>query len=887
MQARFSRHPLDHRRRELYKDRPKPVPFRQALSDAPRCFFCCALVAALGASVSAGGERLVYSNTTGGKTFPAPAGFIVSDDILTSGVSGCSLSRYSFMVTGNADGNGTGGFSVEHALYDGCPGQGGRVISGTWGRTELPDEGIHVVSFEVPPDSDVSLPETFWIGLKFDRNGAGWVGGNPALEGFTNSTFGDPLFSCWTPLGGGFPLSPWGGFNAEVYVRGTCAATFRGYHAQDNRIGTFPTSEGVRIAEDLQLSVDHCRLRAYEVTFRGTGQLDVDLRTVDGLNNGLPADVLPGTHLAFSGSTNRLQVARKDFPNPIPVPQRLWLTIQTDTSIVTPTVVRNPVQAGSTDGQYAVFRDGVWQRVDFTGLLRGSAFEISLICDGAAPVGACCDMFVTDENGESVCRDVAEMNCPFPPPGTSLLPKWRVGDTCASMPFDPPCGRAACCGADGVCANLTENQCNVNGVSWSRGKYCDNPEIACEFVCVPSAEDCTLPHQSRGCADPFCCRAVCSLPFEDFCCEVEWDEGCVAVTSEVCAIPPSNDECAPIGDLEGARLISVPGSVESDGIHATENPGDPGFCCHTQQPGAPGVGTVWYKFIATDTSVKIATCGSAPPAVDSLVRVFAVGNPKSDETSCNTLLPIGCNDDQGGVCGFSSRNSQLCLHDLIVGDPYYIMVASKSEETRGRYRLDITSPCNDPPPPVCPCPVGSVRWVLPQSGIIDARRPHPANDLTMAEGISIFTAETPREADRAECWSVCGSPDLPPGNTIADLFETNGVMTSLVLQHAITPGTSTLIAYTDGSGAVTRGVFTSHPGNVNADQIADAQDVFWVVGLLSGLVELPFDLASGDINRSGRITSLDILEEIDLLNGAGSFQAWNQTPRPIEPSSCP
>ena len=37
---------------------------------------------------------------------------------------------------------------------------------------------------------------------------------------------------------------------------------------------------------------------------------------------------------------------------------------------------------------------------------------MSITCNGEPPIGACCDMYLTDENGEAVCRDVPQVNCP-------------------------------------------------------------------------------------------------------------------------------------------------------------------------------------------------------------------------------------------------------------------------------------------------------------------------------------------------------------------------------------------------------------------------------------------------------------------------------------------
>jgi hypothetical protein len=42
-----------------------------------------------------------------------------------------------------------------------------------------------------------------------------------------------------------------------------------------------------------------------------------------------------------------------------------------------------------------------------------------------------------------------------------------------------------------------------------------------------------------------------------------------------------------------------------------------------------------------------------------------------------------------------------------------------------------------------------------------------------------------------------------------------------------------------------------------------------------------------DIDRSDLCAPADILEEIDLLNGAGQFSVWNGTTKPVTAGICP
>ena len=82
---------------------------------------------------------------------------------------------------------------------------------------------------------------------------------------------------------------------------------------------------------------------------------------------------------------------------------------------------------------------------------------------------------------------------------------------------------------------------------------------------------------------------------------------------------------------------------------------------------------------------------------DSLIQAFAVGDPTSEETACNSLSPIGCSDDVLG-CASGGRNGEMCLTNLTPGDMYYVMVAAKTQEASGyAYKLSVNSPCSATP----------------------------------------------------------------------------------------------------------------------------------------------------------------------------------------------
>ncbi len=94
-------------------------------------------------------------------------------------------------------------------------------------------------------------------------------------------------------------------------------------------------------------------------------------------------------------------------------------------------------------------------------------------------------------------------------------------------------------------------------------------------ACVPGAGPCNEAHGTPGCEDPNCCKIVCDL--DSFCCEVEWDPGCVdlAIGAGCAAAPP---DCPPGGALElthsASQTITPFNSVACSpdgGLTTTEN----------------------------------------------------------------------------------------------------------------------------------------------------------------------------------------------------------------------------------------------------------------------------------------------------------------------------
>lgn len=91
----------------------------------------------------------VYCNTlSSGWWQPPPIDpdDVVADDASLAAVAGCELDRYVLKVNGNADGLGSGSYTVNAALYTMCPGVNeASLIPGSECQVTLPNEGPALV----------------------------------------------------------------------------------------------------------------------------------------------------------------------------------------------------------------------------------------------------------------------------------------------------------------------------------------------------------------------------------------------------------------------------------------------------------------------------------------------------------------------------------------------------------------------------------------------------------------------------------------------------------------------------------------------------------------------------------------------------------------------
>lgn len=182
------------------------------------------------------------------------------------------------------------------------------------------------------------------------------------------------------------------------------------------------------------------------------------------------------------------------------------------------------------------------------------------------------------------------------------------------------------------------------------------------------------------------------------------------------------------------------------------------------------------------------------------------------------------------------------------------------------------------------CPVGTVQFA--NDNVVDARRPFNPAFPNVPQGITQISATGPTGADR-QCWTLCETLVAGTANRVVSANETSPGIYTLMLSRPITAGAVTAISYTNNNSGVTTGHFTSHPANADGNGTSAPADVQGLVNALRGTQTLPWGLFSRDIDRSGTITPLDILEAIDLLNGAGTYNPWNGTLKPIAQPTCP
>jgi hypothetical protein len=586
-----------------------------------------------------------------------------------------------------------------------------------------------------------------------------------------------------------------------------------------------------------------------------------------------PEFVIEGTQGTYVGRGDAsTELVRFEFPGGVDLGETdevlvAWRFDQYSTG----PIIAGEAVIGWTDDTFAVWEGDQCGWYWFGGMPY-AGFSASISCLGAIPYGACCD--------GTICYESQQINCAGP------NKRWLPDVPCEPDPFDPPCGAYACCLPDpppeGLCENLTQAACESAGGGWQAGEFCGEGGQDCGiFACHAATGDCMVAHDGIGCGNYECCNEVCG--FDSWCCTHEWDGACVRWAEAFCGQPPLNDACWDADPEAGAMDVSANSVTVISNENATDGADDPGFCCHPTRAGDRGHQTVWFTFEATETSARIHTCDSLASADDSLVAVYAAGDPSTPESACNSLIEIACAESTPG-CG-DGEFSDLCVAGLELGEVYHIQLASESAYRGGVYSLTLESPCPDYGPAPA-CPPGVITWLGPPDGVVDARRPHEPDDPDSLQGIDTLVFQGPDGSGSPCCLALCETADNGVPNQIYRVTP-DGDAFNVRLNRPITAGAVTTLTYRSYDGTETTASFTSHPANVNADSYAAPTDILALLDRLNNVRPVPWGLYSCDLDHSGVCDQVDILCLIDLLNGAAALTAWNETPLPQTSGICP
>ncbi|GAB4202358.1 MAG: hypothetical protein Fur0023_08180 [Bacteroidia bacterium] len=142
-------------------------------------------------------------------------------------------------------------------------------------------------------------------------------------------------------------------------------------------------------------------------------------------------------------------------------------------------------------------------------------------------------------------------------------------------------------------------------------------------------------------------------------------ENTCRTTVVVPTLPPANDNCA------NAIAITAPGTYTGTTIGATSEPTTVPTCSVTglTQPG------VWFSITGDGSTFIADLCNTS---WDSKIFVYA--------GACGSLVPVGCNDDNGPACSGISASIAWCS---VPSTTYYILVTGFS--TANNFTLSINS----------------------------------------------------------------------------------------------------------------------------------------------------------------------------------------------------
>ncbi len=191
----------------------------------------------------------------------------------------------------------------------------------------------------------------------------------------------------------------------------------------------------------------------------------------------------------------------------------------------------------------------------------------------------------------------------------------------------------------------------------------------CEFETCGTGGDCFEVNLEPGCSDAACCCTVCE--FNPFCCEVEWDAGCVDDANALCGgggggcgDPSSGDCCIANGtpgcdDLACCTVVCAADAfccdVEWDAICADAAAGLCAACGAAPCPAGDCTGDEDYNEDEPCGSDTNGGCNSAPPVYSELGTI-AVGE---SVTICGNTWAAGGTRDTDWYRFTITENAQV------------------------------------------------------------------------------------------------------------------------------------------------------------------------------------------------------------------------------------
>ncbi|MGB2988219.1 MAG: sialidase family protein [Phycisphaerae bacterium] len=383
----------------------------------------------------------------------------------------------------------------------------------------------------------------------------------------------------------------------------------------------------------------------------------------------------------------------------------------------------------------------------------------------------------------------------------------------------------------------TSNDVNNNGVP----DECQGACCFCDTSCLDTTPvDCAVRGGGFGELGVTCLDTICPPPPEHDDCNAA-----VVLPSVVHQTIPFNNRCA---TLDGPFLVD---------------------CENGEQP----FGTdLWYHYVAPcDGYLTVDLCENT--YYDAIMAIY--GGQEACACPFDNSSLIVCGDD---TCGIPAGPPVVTIP--VESDRCYtIRVAGWLGET-GLGEMDVSVDCIN-------CPVGPVTFVNPPHGVVDARQPHPPADESDRQGIDAILVQGPVGMDEVECWLLRETAEDGSRNTITSVVDNDDGTFTVNLFRSISTGAVTTITYTNNDGTAYKGVFTSHPANVNADGYANPIDILSIIDILDGVAAPPWGKYSTDCDHSGSTAPADILRVIDLLTGAHTFApGWNGTALPTDGGAC-